>query len=53
MTYEEYVIDVFIEHHTAQIGGYSEEECRDIIEEVGIAAVERWLIRQGYDLSRN
>lgn len=49
MTYQEYVIDVFKEHHVSL--GMDQEEVNDLIEETGFARMEKWLKAVGYDLN--
>lgn len=49
MTYEENVKDIFIEHHVAM--GLDVEEAEDFFEESSFSAVEKWLIKIGYDLN--
>lgn len=49
MTYQQYVIDVFIEHHNCM--GMDIEEIRDIIKETKFSRIEKWLTRNGYDLN--
>jgi ADP-dependent phosphofructokinase/glucokinase len=48
MTYEQYVLDVFAEHHNSM--GLDEEEINDIISETPFSQLEKWLIKIGYDL---
>jgi len=49
MTYQEYVLDVFTEHHVSQ--GMDQEEVNDLIEEAGFERIEKWLTAVGYDLN--
>ena len=48
MTYKEYVYNVFIDHHLDS--GLDTEEIQDIIEDSNFEQIERWLIKNGYDL---
>lgn len=47
--YVEYVYDVFKEHHSSM--GLDAEEIQDLIEENTFDTIEKWLIRNRYDLS--
>lgn len=49
MTYQEYVKDVFTEHHSAM--GMDEEEIKDLLGENNFSQIERWLQKVGYDLN--
>jgi hypothetical protein len=49
MTYQEYVLDVFIEDQSAM--GMDTEEIQDIIQEYPFIKIEKWLIKKGYDLT--
>jgi hypothetical protein len=49
MTYEQYVLEVFRDHNDCI--GVSVEETDDLINESTFAKIERWLIKQGYNLS--
>ena len=49
MTYEEYVIDAFIEHHNCL--GMDIEEAEDIVKETPFHKIEKWLTKIGYDLN--
>jgi hypothetical protein len=49
MTYEQYVLEVFRDHHDCM--GMDSEEIEDLIEEASISAMEKWLSKIGYDLS--
>lgn len=48
MTYQEYVKDIFMEHHTAM--GMDIEEANDLFEESSFKQIEKWLKRQCYNL---
>jgi hypothetical protein len=49
MTYEQYVKDVFVEHHVSM--GLDTEEAEDRFNEVEFTKVEKWLTKCGYDLN--
>jgi hypothetical protein len=51
MSYKEYVKDVFIEHQIA-CGPYAmdPEEAADTFQEQQFSTVEKWLVKNGYDL---
>ncbi|WP_161805228.1 hypothetical protein [Sporosarcina globispora] len=49
MTYEEYVLDVFTEHHLSV--GQDLEEIKDVIREASFKKIEKWLTKIGYDLN--
>lgn len=48
LTYEQFVNDVFIEHHISM--GLDIEETNILIEESTFKQREKWLIKRGYDL---
>jgi hypothetical protein len=48
MNYQEYVLQVFREDHDCK--GISTEEIEDIIEENSFSSIEKYLLKQGYDL---
>jgi hypothetical protein len=49
LNYQEYVLDVFTEHHTCL--GVSIEETDDMIKETPFVTIENWLMSSGYDLN--
>jgi hypothetical protein len=49
MTYEQFTIELFKDHHDCM--GMSEEEIEDLVEETPITVMEKWLKRQGYELN--
>ncbi|MGD6876839.1 hypothetical protein [Bacillus infantis] len=49
MTYKEYVLDVFKEHHNS--GGMDMGEIEDLISESSFDKIEKWLSKNGYDLN--
>ena len=49
MTYQEYVRDVFMEHHSAM--GMDIEEAEDLFNESSFKQIEKWLSKIGYDLN--
>lgn len=50
MKYQEYVIEVFRDHHDCI--GVSSEEIDDMINETSFDVIEKWLQQSGYDLSK-
>jgi hypothetical protein len=48
VTYEQYVLDVFADHHDCM--GLCSEEITDLINETPFSKLERWLTKRGYDL---
>jgi hypothetical protein len=48
MTYQEYCLQVFREDHDCK--GMSTEEIEDIIEENSFRSIEKYLIKEGYNL---
>ncbi|WP_156187460.1 hypothetical protein [Peribacillus loiseleuriae] len=49
MAYQEYVYEVFRDHHDCM--GMDEEEISELIEETSFAQIEKWLTKSGYDLN--
>ncbi len=49
MTYQQWLDDVFTEHHNCV--GFSLEEIQDLIEESTPEQRKKWLSRNGYDVS--
>lgn len=51
MGYQEYVLEVFRDHHDCI--GASSEEIDDMINETSFEAIEKWLQQSGYNLSNH
>jgi hypothetical protein len=49
MTYQDHVKEVFVNHQNAM--GMDIEEAEEMFQEANFAKVEKWLGKQGYDLS--
>jgi hypothetical protein len=49
LSYQEYVLDIFAEHHDDL--GVSIEETEDMINEMSFSKIENWLMNSGYDLN--
>jgi hypothetical protein len=49
MTYQVYVLELFKEHHLN--GGMDIEEIEDLIFESRFDQIEKWLIKNGYNLN--
>jgi hypothetical protein len=49
MTYEQLIVEVFRDHHDCM--GMDSEEIEDLMEEVTVAQMEKWLKRNGYDIN--
>lgn len=48
MSYEQFVYEVFRDHHDCL--GMDSEEIEDLIEDNDFSAIERFLVKAGYDL---
>lgn len=51
MSYKENIKEIFIEHQNCM--GQSIEEAEDIFNETPFAKIEKWLLKNGYDLGEN
>jgi hypothetical protein len=49
MTYQQYVLEVFRDHHDCM--GMDSDEIEDLIQETSFSSIERWLTKTGYDLT--